>query len=443
LPPLLIQADIRALAGVCVTLWRIFRPLVEYKVTIELDGSLSDAVQKALAITRTSTILDSVVTVNIGKRTIWWKFRPVHKILYLFSPTLFTLVKAIPAMRQLHTVHLWGIFLARTYLCCILSSPYLTHLILDAVRMPNISKLPPAPQNLRILTICSVYSWEAIEPLIARLATSLEYLELKWCIFRSLRRFPLPSFPCLRELRHHQRPTLNHGNEDLLNELFHLVPQVTHLHLDGWVYYRHITAFPKSLQHLSIEEMMLREQRFGPITCPQLMSLSLQCYRVWGLNYHLTLSSFIRNHFPRITCLHLDRPWTLPTALALARSQHHVQTLKVSLKYTCGLDREGTDFNFPPGIPSDILRGCILPAALQSLILEVVQTNYELEQSVPTFTQWIDDNVLPPVTGLGGPDLKNIDVLFVRLESKLERERVVRRRWVKLPNDDWLMEECL
>jgi len=288
-----------------------------------------------------------------------------------------------------------------------------------------------------------MHSWEAIEPLIARLATSLEYLELKWCIFWPLRRVILPSFPCLRELCHYQMLTHDHGNETLLNELFHLVPRVTHLHLYDCVYYRHLTAFPKSLQHLSIDEMMLTEQTFGQITCPQLMSLSLRYYRVWGLNYHFTLSSFIRDHFPRITYLHLDRPRILPTALALARSQHHVQTLKVSLKSTRGLDREGTDFNFPPGIPSDILRGCILPAALQSLILEVVQTDYELERSVPTFTQWIDDNVLPPVTGLGGPDLKNIDILFVRLESKLERERVVRRRWVKSPNGNWLMEECL
>jgi len=404
-----------------------------------LDGSRSDALQKALAVTRTSTILDSVVTVKIGERTIWWNFRSVHKILYLFSPTLFTLVNAIPAMRQLRTVHLWGIFLARTYLCCILSSSHLTHLILDDVRVPNISKLPPPPQNLRKLSIRAMYSWEAIEPLIARLATSLEYLELKWCRFLQPRRAQLPSFPCLTELWHHQSPSRNYGNEALLNELFRLVPQVTHLHLYGRVLYRQITAFPRSLQHLSIEEMMLTEQTFGPILCPQLVSLSLRCSPGWGLNC-LILSSFIRDHFPRITCLHLDGPWSIPTTLVLARSQHHVQMLKLSLETTCGLDRKGKYFSFPPEIPSDI---SLVPAALQSLILEVVQPDYELEQSVPTCTQWIDDNVLPPVTGFGGPDLKNIDVLFVRLESELERERVVRRRWVKSPNGDWLMEECL
>ena len=407
-----------------------------------LDRSLSDAFQKALAVTRTSTILDSVVTVNIGKTTVWGQFESVHKILYLFSPTLFTLVKAIPAMRQLHTVHLWRISLARTYLCCILSSPYLTHLILDDVRMPNISKLPPPPQNLHKLSIRAMYSWEAIEPLIAQLATSLEYLELKWCRFLHPPRVPLPSFPCLRELYHHQMPTGNRCNEALLSELFHLVPQVTHLHLYGCVLYRQITAFPKNLQHLAIDELMITEPNFGPITCSQLISLSLRWYGVSGLKYLLTISSFIRDHFPRITCLHLDSPWPPPTALALARSQHHVQTLKLSLNTTRGLDREGTDFSFPPGSPSDIHRGCTLPAALQFLILEVVQTDYKLERSVPTCTQWINDNVLPPVTGLGGPNLKNIDVLFVRLENKSGRERVVRRRWAKSPNGDWLMEEC-
>ena len=91
-----------------------------------------------------------------------------------------------------------------------------------------------------------------------------------------------------------------------------------------------------------------------------------------------------------------------------------MQTLKLSLETTFGLR---TYFSFPPEIPSDILRKCTPPAALQSLILEVVQTESELERSITTYTQWIADDVLLPVTGLGGPDLKNVDVLFVRLEA--------------------------
>jgi len=252
-----------------MTLRRIFRPLVEYKVTILLGESRNNALQKALTITRTPTILDSVVTVNITAS------RPRHKTQYLSSPTLFTLFKAIPAMPQLRTVHLLGIFLEETYLCCILSSPCLTHLILDVVQMSNISKLPPPPQNLRKLTIKMMNPWEAIEPLIAQLATSLEYLELKWCIFLPPRRVQLPYFPRLRELCHHPKPRHNHDNEALLKELIHLVPQITHLHLYGRVHYRHITAFPKSLRHLSIDEDTLTKQTF---VCPQLMSLSLRCY---------------------------------------------------------------------------------------------------------------------------------------------------------------------
>ena len=120
-----------------------------------------------------------------------------------------------------------------------------------------------------------------------------------------------------------------------------------------------------------------------------------------------------------------------------------MQTLKLSLETAVGFVDERPCWDLPPESPIDIPRECTLPAVLQSLILEVVaKSKFALVRGIPSYTQWIDDDVLPPVTGLGGPDLKNVDVLFVQLESKLERERMVRRRWVKSPNGDWLMEEC-
>ena len=124
----------------------VFRPLVKFKVTIMLGASRSH--KKALAITRIATFLDSVIELNIGERA-----RPLFQVQYLFSPTLFTLVKALPAMRQLHTMHLSSIFLPETYLHCILSSPHLTHLILVDIQMPKISRFPPPNPNLRKLTL--------------------------------------------------------------------------------------------------------------------------------------------------------------------------------------------------------------------------------------------------------------------------------------------------
>ena len=169
LPPLLVQSSIRALARVCVRLRMIFRPLVKFKVTIMLNDSRSH--RKALAIARTATFLDSVEELNIGERA-----RYLFQIQYIFSPTLFTLFRALPAMRQLHTIQLSAIFLAEPYLCCILSSSKLTHLVLYDMQLPKISRLPPPDPNLRKLTLASV-SWDAVLPLIVHLAASLEYIE--------------------------------------------------------------------------------------------------------------------------------------------------------------------------------------------------------------------------------------------------------------------------
>jgi len=71
------------------------------------DISPKYALRKALVVTRTSTILDSVVEIDIGKNTDAFKgFAAPFNFPYLLTPSLYTLINAIPAMRQLHTVQL-------------------------------------------------------------------------------------------------------------------------------------------------------------------------------------------------------------------------------------------------------------------------------------------------------------------------------------------------
>ena len=55
----------------------------------------------------------------------------------------------------------------------------------------------------------------------------------------------------------------------------------------------------------------------------------------------------------------------------------------------------------------------------------------------------IDDDVVYPVTDLGGSDLKSIDVSFVLHERGLGRGRRIWKRWAKFPNGDWRMEGAL
>jgi len=418
----------------------IFRPFVKLNVTIMRDISPIYALQKALAITRTSTILDGVVEVNIGK------YRKTLRggISYLLSPAIFTIVRAIPAMRRLHNVHLSFMTLSRTELLTILSSPHLIHLTLHGVRLPKISKLPPP--KLRKLTLVSIYSGEALKLIIAQLATSIEYLKLQGCEFRPLRRSQFPLFPCLRELHYYQSYSsyYTYHDDSMLNALFRLGPQLAFLHLSGSFHRARVAPFPKSLEHLSIEDGALTNRNFGMDALPQVKSLSLKHCREWW--DPKLLPPFIRDHFPRITSLHLNIPWPLRNiALVMARAQCNVQSLELRIVTEFGLNRKERDLilNHKVEIPADYLRTTMLPAALKTLKLEVVQAHSDLGRSIAPCTRWIDRNDLPSVTGLGGPDLRSVEAWFVQPESELVRGRVVWRQWTKLPNGDWQMEGCL
>ena len=401
------------------------------------------ALRKALVVTRTSTILDSVVEVNIGRLISTYKdLRSSFKVPYLLTPTLFKLVNAIPAMRQLHTIHVNNIILSRIYLHTILSSPHLIHLILEAVQMPRISTLPPA--KIRKLTLKAMSSWETVQPLISQLATSLEYLSLQGCEFRTLSQdLQLPSLPCLQELHHHQvysRRTFSDNGQ--LNELLRLGSQLTHLLVTGQTYYDPVTACRNSLQHLSINDRMLTEEIFGIVPFPRLMHLSLRQLQFSdAVKNPLKRSLFIRDHFPRITSLHFHIPWFFRNyAMAIARSQHNVQTLTLAINTEGGIEYEENVMIcslYQVEIPNE-LHQAMSPTTLHTFKLEVTQDNFELERSAARCTQWVHDDIIPPVMGLGGPGLTSIDISVSKPKiGSIVRERVLLRRWVKVAHDGW------
>jgi hypothetical protein len=435
LPPHLIQTDIRALAGVCVMLRMMLRPLIGFKVTIMRDYSPKYALRKALVVTRTSTILDSVVEVNIGKSTDAVKdFLGTYKVPNLLTPALFTLVNALPAMRQLHTIQLNSIILSRAYFCAILSTPYPIHLILDNVRLPKISTFPPT--KLRKLTLTMMFSWETVQTLIAQVATTLEYLGLEGCEFLPPSQLQLPPFPRLQELRHHQHAIQStFPDKSQLNELLRLGSQVTHLHVTGHFHNEPVTACQESLQYLHTSIWMLSEHIFGTEPFSRLMHLSLSLSE-YGDRANHPPSSFIHDHFPMITSLHLYIPWRFRNyAMIIARSQHNVQALKLAIYIHAGTKDEAVTCCFPAEVQ---LHQAKLPMALQTLELEVAQSHDELERSATWCSRWVFDDVIPPVTGLGGTGLKSICLLVSQPKSRsVARERVLSRQWVKLPNGDW------
>jgi hypothetical protein len=440
LPPYLNQTDIRALAGVCVTLRMIFRHLMRFKVTILRDDSPKNALRKALAVTCTSTILDSVVEVNIGKSTDAYKdYLGSYKIPHRLIPAFNTLANALPAMSRLHTIQLNSIILSRTYLHTILSAPYPIHLILDTVQLPKISTFPPT--KLRKLTLTGMSSWETVQPFIAQLASSLEYLELQRCKFRPPTRLQLPSFPCLHEL-HHYRSIANSTFLDNhhLNELLRLGPHITHLYVSGHFENEPVTACQESLQYLYTSIWMLSEHIFGTEPFPRLLHLTLRFSKYADTyNYLSTPSSFIRDHFPTITSLHLSIPWGYRNhAMVIARSQYNVQALKLVTYIHEGMNNEAVASYFPAEVLNYPLHQGMLPMALQTLELEVDQYHGDPEQGAIRCSRWVFDDVVPPVTGLGGTGLKSIRLLVSQPKSRsVARERVLSRQWVKLPNDDW------
>ena len=426
---------------------------MKLKVTIMGNDSPTYALQKALAITRTPALLDSVVEIYMGENTMSHlnaRGQIIYKTHYLLLPAITILVKAIPAMQQLHTVHLVRMSVSRMELYSILSSPRLIHLILDGVRILKLNKFPPL--KLCKLTLIAMSSWEGVEPLIGQLATSLEYLELRCCRFRTLRPSQLPPFPRLRELRHRQgclHDTFNSASG--MGELLQLGTQITHLYFSESFGYVHAATFPKSLRHLSVDVWVLTEHNFGACILHGLLSLSVRhCVldkglRGWG-DIRL-LHSLIYDCFPGITSLQLHIPWpNRNIAMAIARFQRNVQLLNLVIDTASGLhheEKEPTRLDQWGDIPAAYICGSIMPGPLQSLWLEVTQTRDDLGLSVAPCTQWVESEVLPPVISVGGPNLNSIDVLFIQPESKVARERVLRREWVKSNTGNWEIDDSL
>ena len=400
------------------------------------SDSPKHTLRKIKVVTRNSTILNSVVEVNIGESFNTSKdFQWISELPSLLTPALLTLVKAIPEMRQLHTIKLNHIILSRMYLYTILSSPCLIHLILDTVQLPKISTLPPP--KLRKLTLTMMSSWETVQPLISQLATSLEYLELQRCTFLPLSQLQLPPFPCLQELRHLQFTQSTFPKESQLNEFLRLGPQVTHLHVTGHVH-ESVSACQRSLRYLTTNAWTLSERTFGTEPFPWLMHLSLSLSGYFDeLSRLLTLSSFIRDHFPRTTSLHLNIPWVFRNdAILMARSQHNVHTLKLIIDVEHGIEyeeRRETRSCVPLEITNDQLHPAILSVALQTFELEVHQFFGGPERRTATLcSRWVSNDVVPFLTDLGGTGLKSIGISI-----SVEMEPVLWRQWVKVPNDGW------
>jgi hypothetical protein len=413
---------------------------MRFKVTIMRDDIPKDAHRKALVVTQTPTILDSVVEVNIGKSTDAHKdFLGSYKVPYLLIPTLNTLVNALLAMPRLRTIQLNNIILSGVHLHTILSTPYPIHLILNSVQLPKISTIPPS--KLHKLTLTRMFSWETVQPLIAQLAASLEYLELQRCKFLPPAQLQLPSFPCLHELHHYQDPLQStFPDKNQLNELLHLGPQVTHLRVIGHHHNEPLTACQESLQDLYTSIWMLSDHIFGTKPFPRLVHLCLRFSEYADTkNRPPTASSFIRGHFPTITSLHLSILWGYRNhAMVIARSQHNVQALKLITYIQEEMNEERMASYFPVEVLNDPLQQAMLPMALQTLELEVDQYYGDLELSVTRCSRWIFDDVVPPVTGLGGTGLRSIRLLVSQPERRsVARGRVLSRQWVKLPNGDW------
>ena len=424
----------------------ILQPLLEFRVTIMRDDPPKYALRKALMVAWTSTNLDSVVEVNIGKSTdIFKDYLGPYKVPYLLTPALYTLINAIPSMRQLRTIQLNNIILSKMYLRAILSAPHPIHLILDTVQLPKISSFRPA--TLRKLTLTMMSSWENVQPFVAQLATSLEYLELKSCKFPHRLQLQLPSFPCLQEMRYHQHYTRsNVPGVSELSQVLRLAPQVTRLYVTGRFHKEPLTACRESLQYLFISSCMLSEYMFGSKPFPRLKHLSLTDYEFFCRANRPRPrpplpSSFILDHFPMITSLTISMLWKYRNhAMETAQSQHRLKALKLDIIIRDEIEDHEIDPYFPVEAPNDQPHRTMLPAALQTLKLEVTQYDVhdKLERSAARCSRWVCDDVIPSVTGLGGPALKSIDLLVsLRKGRPTAREQVLSRQWVKVPNGDW------
>jgi len=371
---------------VCFTLRYIFQSYSDLDVRINCDENLwclkrtlaaPDAYPSLLA--RISSI--ALFTEVLPLDGLWLTTSKAQPLSFWTKYIISAFLRNAPCMPRLHTAIFSRIIVDKEHLELLFHSRSLHTLVLGFCGFRGMA--PRTPSHIRHLEMRYM---EDMNPFLGHCSPNLETLLLTcpWQMPGSTR---LPLFPKLRKLVF-GRPM------NQLNTLISLAPQLEYLELLGSGERHHWRlVIPASVNYLTIEGM----PNFG--TGPFLHFHHLHLKHV----SHRSITPFIQLVFPNLTSLELDISGSFRNfTLLLARALPNVTRLKLDIWGTYPRDDCDT---------SDIVETPV--GRLSSLYVNVSNTSRGKDYT-KSYEDWILHTVFPPTVGLGGPHLREVDVVFSR-----------------------------
>src|SRR5258706_240759 len=380
------------LSSVCFIFRSIFPPHLPTNVSIYCDAGPQLIGQRLYAFAECPALLRNISKIEF-KWSVW--HRESGEALRLdprVELTISAFLRNVPHMPRLHTVTFKRIKVKEEYLALLFQSKTLHHLRLFRCGLPKSVRLPPSP--IRCLTLSSGSGCKHMKPLLRNCSANLEALKIVGHLPQ--RPTTLPLFPKLRKLRfEEENGTISH-----LGPVISLAPQLEHLKVYGNEHFlSRLSALPASLNRLSVWQFMINDDAFCIRPFIHLTHLHIVDYGHSSLRGSVIPT--IRRIFPNITSLDLNISTVYRNvALLLARHLPNVTRLKLVI-YLCG----GLDLDISPYLPYFAEpRGPF--ASLYVSIKSASQLNMEF------YKGWIIHTVLGPDPGLGGPYLKEVEMVF-------------------------------
>jgi hypothetical protein len=302
----------------------------------------------------------------------------------------------VPHMPRLHTAVFSEIKVKQEHLALLFQSNSLYHLILSNCILPRSIHLPPSP--VRHLTLSLNDNCKHVEPFLGHCSANLEALDFTGHMARPLMSTTLPLFPKLRELKFD-------GISWSINELeglIFLAPRLEHLEVYGRRdFVSRVSALPTSIKRLSINQFVIDDGDLDTRLFIRLPHLHIRYYDESDSERTGSIIRIMQRIFPNLTSLDLSiQSGVCSLALLLARHLPNVTQLKLNLHSSA---RYGP--NIRPYLP-------YFPAPRGPLASLHVNVEYAEKFSIEVYKSWAIHTVLGPDPGLGGPYLREIEMIF-------------------------------
>ena len=375
------------LSGVCFTFRNIFQQYLPFKVCIDCNATPRHIKRRLSALDAHPSLLARISEIEI--EMIEPQFAKSQVLNFRTTSYISAFLRNTPRMPRLHTARFSAVRVEQEHLALLFHSSSLHALILVQCRLRKMAYLPPS--RIRHLTVRLMDNWLHVEALLAHCGANLETLELFSRVGQLPMSAKLPHLPKLRKLQCMGKS----GSTSYLDTLNSLAPQLEDLEVWGREPGSALVALPVGLNRVRIDQWLIENCNFGAHAFVRPQHLHIRYY-----NHGLVIPT-IQRIFPNLTSLELDiHFYSRSLALLLARALPKVTRLQLNMS---GAPRHNYDASRNT---TETREGPLSSIYVNVAFLRVLKDRMEL------YKEWVTQTILRPTTGLGGPHLQEVEVVF-------------------------------